>query len=86
MKARGAKKYILGCIAANVEGAESAPGPFRVKQTPTSADVKHNIVSYENCCASATEGGVGGIIFSGCPSVRPSRFPVIAISQEPLEL
>ena len=52
--------------------------------------------------ASATEGGAGGIMFSGCPSVRPSvrpyvrtsvrtsvrpsRLPVIAISQEPLKI
>ena len=36
--------------------------------------------------ASATEGGAGGIMFSGCPSVRPSRLTVITISQEPFKI
>ena len=46
------------------------------------------------CYASATEGGAGGIMFSGCtsvrpyvrPSVRPSRLTVITISQEPFKI
>ena len=33
-----------------------------------------------------TEGGAGGIMFSGCPSVRPSRLLVNAISQELIEI
>ena len=51
--------------------------------------------------ASATEGGAGGIMFSGCPSVRPYVRPYVrpvwplsqylknhlsAISQEPFEI
>ena len=31
--------------------------------------------------ASATEGGAGGIMFSGCPSVRPYVRPVWPLSQ-----
>ena len=34
----------------------------------------------------STEGGAGGIMFSGCPSVRPSRLTVITISQEPFKI